>query len=509
MTPPSVTEAVRAVIVDDTPDLRLLLRLTLERDGDISIVGEAEDGLQGIEAVRRLQPQLVMLDLAMPVMDGLEALPRIKAACPTAKVVVLSGFEAGAMQERSMRAGADAYVQKGTPPQEILALVRGLLGRERAAPVVPTARHPEGDPSGGAAGAGGPTAAAAPAPPSPAARAADAAALGLLVVSGAADAPDGNGAVAYANRAARELLGLAVEVGSAEGPDLPATSLAELSPPLAALLRRSLRGDLAGGFHDRMIGEDGPWDVSVRADGSDLVVSLTPSRTDDEVNRLRQAIRTTAHEIRNPVSLLSGVASVVAEAGSSLTDQQKAHLLAAVGRQAAVLERVTDDLLTAAQAGRGTLRVDVRKITLAPLLREVVQDVAGAQPVRVSVPDDVTVLADGTRVNQMVANLLTNAFKYADGPYVVEVSQVPSPRRPLVRIAVLDAGPGVDEGFRPRLFDEFTRAESTREQGTGLGLYVVRSLAEAHGGRADYEPRDGGGSVFSVHLPAAPVTATA
>ena len=107
----------------------------------------------------------------------------------------------------------------------------------------------------------------------------------------------------------------------------------------------------------------------------------------------------------------------------------------------------------------------------------------------------------------MVANLLTNAFKYADGPYVVEVSQVPSPRRPLVRIAVLDSGPGVDEGFRPRLFDEFTRAESTREQGTGLGLYVVRSLAEAHGGRADYEPRDGGGSVFSVHLPAAPPVA--
>jgi signal transduction histidine kinase len=505
VTTPSVTEAVRAVIVDDTPDLRLLLRLTLERDGDISIVGEAEDGLQGIEAARRLQPQLVMLDLAMPVMDGLEALPRIKAACPTAKVVVLSGFEAGAMQERAMRAGADAYVQKGTPPKEILALVRGLLGRERVAPVVPTARHPEVEPAGDSGGPGGPSV---PAPPSPAARAADAVALGLLVVSGAADAPDADGTVAYANRAARELLGLTVDRASGEGRDLPDTSLAELSPPLAALLRRSLRGDLDGGFHDRMIGGDGPWDVSVRADGSDLVVSLTPSRTDEEVDRLRQAIRTTAHEIRNPVSLLNGVASVVAEAGNSLTDQQQAHLLAAVGRQAAVLERVTDDLLTAAQAGRGTLRVDVRKITLAPLLREVVEDVAGAQPVAVSVPDDVTVLADGTRVNQMVANLLTNAFKYADGPYVVEVSQVPSPRRPLVRIAVLDAGPGVDEGFRPRLFDEFARAESTREQGTGLGLYVVRSLAEAHGGRADYEPRDGGGSVFSVHLPAAPATAT-
>ena len=110
-------------------------------------------------------------------------------------------------------------------------------------------------------------------------------------------------------------------------------------------------------------------------------------------------------------------------------------------------------------------------------------------------------LADRTRVSQMVANLLTNAFKYADGPYAVAAAAVDAPR-PWVRVAVLDAGPGVDEGFRPRLFDEFARAESTREQGTGLGLYVVRSLAEAHGGRADYAPRPGGGSEFSFHLPA-------
>ena len=501
MTPPSVTEAVRAVIVDDTPDLRLLLRLTLERDGDIAIVGEAEDGLQGIETTRRLQPQLVMLDLAMPVMDGLEALPRIKAACPTAKVVVLSGFEAGAMQERSMRAGADAYLQKGTPPKEILATVRSLLGRDGAH------RRPSCRPPATRRRSGRRT----PnrhrlrrRPSAPRTRRP----WGLLVVSGAADAVDGNGTVGLRQCRGPVAAGTRARRwrGSGPGRRVAGRPLAAVGRAAAPQPARRPRGRLPRpGDRGRT-----PWDVSVRADGPDLVVSLTPSRTDEEVNRLRQAIRTTAHEIRNPVSLLSGVASVVAEAGASLTEQQKAHLLAAVGRQAAVLERVTDDLLTAAQAGHGTLRVDVRTLTLAPLLREVVQDVAGAQPVEVSVPDDVTVLADRTRVNQMVANLLTNAFKYADGPYVVEVSQVPSPRRPLVRIAVLDEGPGVEEEFRPRLFDEFTRAESTREQGTGLGLYVVRSLAEAHGGRADYEPRDGGGSVFSVHLPAAtPVSATA
>ncbi|QIK67078.1 response regulator [Nocardioides sp. HDW12B] len=470
---------VRAVIVDDTPDLRLLLRLTLERDGDITIVGEAEDGRQGIEVTGRLQPDLVMLDLAMPVMDGLEALPRIKAGCPEARVVVLSGFEAGAMQDRALRAGADAYVQKGASPKEILALVRSLVGREpEPTATVPSARSPRAPDRE-------PPAVTAPV----ASRAAELTATGLLVLGADDD-------VRYANPAARALLGW-----DAATP-LPG-SLSDLSPPLSALVSRARSGDLAAGVEDRVLGGPVPIDVTVRGDGVEVVVGLAPSRSDEEVARLRRAIRTTAHEIRNPVTLLSGIAGVVADAGSSLSDHQQTHLLAAVGRQAAVLERVTDDLLAAAQAGRGTLRVDVRRLELAPLLREIVADVAGAQPVQVSVPAHVVVLADRTRVNQMVANLLTNAFKYADGPYLVQVTEVPSVRRPFVRVAVLDAGPGVEEDFRPRLFDEFARAESTREQGTGLGLYVVRALAEAQGGRADYDPRPGGGSEFSVHLPAA------
>jgi signal transduction histidine kinase len=470
------TGTARVVIVDDTPDLRLLLRLTLERDGDISVVGEASDGREGIDAVARLQPELVMLDLAMPVMDGIEALPLIKAACPATRVVVLSGFEAGAMEERSRNAGADAYLQKGAAPRQVLSVVRGLLDRHPAPVPVPAARPPA-EPSDGAA-------------TTTAQRAADTAPVGLLVVGSAVT---GGNRVEYLNPAARALLGLP--------PVRDGSTLDEVAPPLGALVARGVRGDLTGaGVEDRVIVGGRVLDVGLRASGGDVVVSLAPARADAEVDRLRQAIRTTAHEIRNPVTLLSGVASVVAEAGSSLTEQQHAHLLTAVGRQAAVLERVTDDLLTAAQAGRGVLRLDVRALDLPPLLHDVVADVAGQQPVSVTVAAGLRALADRTRVSQMVANLLTNAFKYADGPYAVEAVAVQE-SRPWVQVAVLDSGPGVEESFRPRLFDEFTRADSPRVQGTGLGLYVVRSLAEAHGGRADYAPRRGGGSKFSFHLP--------
>ena len=91
------------VIIDDTDEIRFLVRLSLEAGGDFEVVGEADNGLEGIDVVARTQPDLVLLDLRMPVMSGLEALPRIKRACPSARVVVLSGFEADVMAEHALR----------------------------------------------------------------------------------------------------------------------------------------------------------------------------------------------------------------------------------------------------------------------------------------------------------------------------------------------------------------------------------------------------------------------
>src|SRR4051794_26921472 len=123
-----MSATVSAVVVDDTPDIRMLLTMTLEMDGDIKVVGEAGDGREGVDMATRLQPDVVLIDLAMPVMDGLEALPLIRSACPQTRVVVLSGFEADAMAQRALDAGADGYLQKGLPVSEILDYVRQLTG---------------------------------------------------------------------------------------------------------------------------------------------------------------------------------------------------------------------------------------------------------------------------------------------------------------------------------------------------------------------------------------------
>ena len=117
----------RVVIADDVEALRGLLRVVLERDGRFEVVGEAGNGREAVRVTQEQQPDLTLLDLSMPIMDGLEALPLIRDAVPSCVVVVLSGFDADRMEHRALGAGASAYLVKGIPPQELVARLLDLL----------------------------------------------------------------------------------------------------------------------------------------------------------------------------------------------------------------------------------------------------------------------------------------------------------------------------------------------------------------------------------------------
>ena len=91
----------------------MLLRARMESRNGLTVVGEAADGLAAVELASELQPDLVMLDLAMPRMDGLEALPLIRAAVPGVRVIVLSGFNQSTLAEKAMEAGADQLRRQG------------------------------------------------------------------------------------------------------------------------------------------------------------------------------------------------------------------------------------------------------------------------------------------------------------------------------------------------------------------------------------------------------------
>jgi len=116
----------RVLVVDDAANLRELLTLLLEVEDDFEVVGTAADGRQAIDAAQILKPDVVLLDLAMPVMDGLQALPELRAHLPNARIVIFSGFEHEALAEEALLAGADAYIEKGTSVTQLVTQLREL-----------------------------------------------------------------------------------------------------------------------------------------------------------------------------------------------------------------------------------------------------------------------------------------------------------------------------------------------------------------------------------------------
>jgi CheY-like chemotaxis protein len=116
----------RVYICDDSPEYRLLLRMVLSDAGAV-IVGEGADGQECLDGAAATQPSVVLLDLNMPGLSGLEALPKLREALPGVKIVVLTTSKAAESEHAAMAAGADAYVSKPIDATSVPRLVREQL----------------------------------------------------------------------------------------------------------------------------------------------------------------------------------------------------------------------------------------------------------------------------------------------------------------------------------------------------------------------------------------------
>ena len=119
---------IRTLIVDDNADLRFLVRAALEARGGFEIVGEARTGVEAVDQARALQPDIVLLDLEMPEMGGLQALPHIAEAAPAAKVLVLSSFDRSDYEHAVRAGGAVGYVEKGITARRLVDEVVTVAG---------------------------------------------------------------------------------------------------------------------------------------------------------------------------------------------------------------------------------------------------------------------------------------------------------------------------------------------------------------------------------------------
>ena len=250
------------------------------------------------------------------------------------------------------------------------------------------------------------------------------------------------------------------------------------------------------------------------------LVTAAPSG-DGEVERLRQQvaeltaavvardtfISVTAHELRNPMMPIMGQIDLLlnwVRTGRYSPDQVERKLERLQHAMCHYMKRASI-LLDVSRITIGKLQLELETIDIIALMRDVAADAADAarhasSPITVTGPDTLPVTWDRLATEQIVDNLVANAIKYG-GSSPVELSA--EARGGDVRIQVRDHGGGIPPADRARVFERFERAVGPGEQrsGFGVGLWIVRQLAEAMGGTVAIEDAPGGGALFIVTLP--------
>ena len=117
---------IRAFLADDHAVLRDGLRMLLEADGNIAVVGSAGDGRDAVQKVQQLKPDVVVMDIAMPLLNGIEATEQLRVSCPNTRIVILSVYSTAEHIFRALRAGARGYLLKDSAGDEVVEAVRAV-----------------------------------------------------------------------------------------------------------------------------------------------------------------------------------------------------------------------------------------------------------------------------------------------------------------------------------------------------------------------------------------------
>jgi DNA-binding NarL/FixJ family response regulator len=145
---------IRVLLVDDQPLLRMGFRLILEGEDDLCVAGEASDGAEAVRQVRELAPDVVLMDVRMPGLDGIEATRAIAASGSSAKIIILTTFDLDEYAFAGLRAGASAFLLKDVAPAELISAVRVVASGDAVVAPRVTQRLLETYVRGAGAGAG-------------------------------------------------------------------------------------------------------------------------------------------------------------------------------------------------------------------------------------------------------------------------------------------------------------------------------------------------------------------
>ncbi|MEV6314992.1 ATP-binding protein [Streptomyces sp. NPDC051776] len=237
-----------------------------------------------------------------------------------------------------------------------------------------------------------------------------------------------------------------------------------------------------------------------------LVVSLRGTEARRRTERSHaELIATVAHELRSPLTSVKGFTATLLAKWVRFTDDQKRLMLETVDADAGRITRLIAELLDISRIDSGRLEVRRQPVDMVAAVRRHVAGLTGAghDPERflVDVPHPLPDLwADPDKVDQVLGNLLENAVRHGEGKVTIEVA--PTRTRADTEgtaVTVRDEGPGIPEESMDRVFTRFWRG--SKRGGTGLGLYIVKGIVEAHGGTIEVGRAPGGGAQFRFTLP--------
>jgi two-component system OmpR family sensor kinase len=210
-----------------------------------------------------------------------------------------------------------------------------------------------------------------------------------------------------------------------------------------------------------------------------------------------------AHDMRGPLATITTSAELLEQ---NLVAEDSAHLITIIQRQALRLQQMIQDLSESMSTPDSSIQIHPEVTDLGELIREI-----GSEFQRLEVGHTLTLElpaapvpanVDTEKVRRILQNLLRNAFQYSPVGTIVTLRLRLHLDKPSAVMEVEDQGPGVPESAREDVFKRFRRLNASDGYGHGLGLYIVRSLAEAHGGFAWVETGSLGGARFCVSLPA-------
>jgi len=229
----------------------------------------------------------------------------------------------------------------------------------------------------------------------------------------------------------------------------------------------------------------------------------------EELGRLSQLradfVSLVSHELRSPMAAVIGASRTLQDRWRMLSATQRESFLALIGDETSRLAELVADVLDTSRIEAGTFSYRFEEVDLDRVVGEAVEAATLAQqevPVLASVPGALPAIrGDRARLRQVLGNLIENAVKYSPEGGEVRVSAAAA--NGAVRIAVRDAGPGIPQDQQVRIFEKFGRVDvpGASKPGTGLGLFIARSIAEAHGGSLEVSSGADPGSTFTLTLP--------